>query len=69
MIIGIIMVVSGLLSAAMNFYLARGGLQTLEKMKQTNGMGILWVLIVVPFYVLTEFFPAISYAFVIKKYD
>lgn len=63
---GIVFIVSNVLAGGLNFYLGNGGWQTLATMKLQNPT--LWTILFLPYYGLTEFAPAITFAVVMQKY-
>jgi hypothetical protein len=64
--LGIVFIVSNVLGGGLNFYLGNGGWQTLKTMKEQNPT--LWTILFLPYYGLTEFAPAITFAVVMQKY-
>ncbi len=56
-----------MISGGLNFYFGSGGYETVYDLKCNNVF--VWCILFVPFYILTEFAPAISFALVMQKYN
>jgi hypothetical protein len=67
MVVGIIFLVSNIISAGVNFYLGTNGVWNLMDFKQGNPA--IWSLIFVPYYILTEYIPALAFGIAIFRYD
>ena len=65
-ILGVVFIVANVLSGAVNFYVGSGGWETLFKLKCTHV--VVWCILFIPYYVITEFAPAVAFAFVMHKY-
>lgn len=64
--LGLVFIISNVLAGALNFYLGSGGWVPIYELKETNV--VIWSLLFIPFYILTEFVPAITFAIVMQKY-
>lgn len=64
--LGLVFVIANVIAGSVNFYMGSGGYQGIMDMKVKNEL--MWALIFVPFYILTEFLPAIVFAIVMEKY-
>ena len=64
--LGVIFISSNVLAGAINFYLGSGGWSTILQMKYNNN--ILWCVLFIPYYLVTECLPAAIFAFVMFKY-
>lgn len=64
--LGLVFVIANVVAGSVNFYMGSGGYQGIMDMKVKNEL--MWSLIFVPFYILTEFLPAIVFAIVMEKY-
>jgi hypothetical protein len=65
-ILGIIFIIANVLSGAVNFYIGSGGWLTLFNLKCNHV--VIWCVLFIPYYIITEFAPAIAFAFVMLKY-
>ena len=65
-ILGAVFIGSNVLAGGLNFYLGSGGWEPVMNLKQDNI--VVWCLIFVPYYALTEFTPAVMFALVMQKY-
>lgn len=61
-ILGVVFIVANLLSGGVNFYVGSGGWQTLFNLKCQHTF--VWCILFIPYYIVTEFAPAIAFAFV-----
>ena len=59
-ILGIIFIIANIVAGSLNFYLGSGGCEKIDSIKEKSIL--IWSLIFVPYYVITEFTPAIVYA-------
>ena len=67
MFLGILFICANIIAGSMNFYLGSGKIDTVDELKRDNVT--VWSLIFVPFFVVTEYIPAIAFAFVMQKYS
>lgn len=67
MALGVTILIADLLIASYNFYLGSDGSYTNIKALKQDQPGI-WALIFIPYYTITEFVPAIGFAFVQARY-
>jgi hypothetical protein len=67
MLLGIIFILANVMAASMNFYLGSGGVNGIMKIKLDNVA--VWTIIFVPYYLFTEYIPAIAFAIVMDKYN
>ena len=58
--------IANVTAGSVNFYMGSGGYDGIREMKVKNEL--MWSLIFVPFYILTEFLPAAVFAIVMDKY-
>lgn len=66
-LLGVVFIVSNAVAGGLNFYKGSNyGWQSLENYKSQHQLA--WCLIFVPYYSLTEFAPAITFALVMQKY-
>jgi hypothetical protein len=61
-ILGAVFIVANILSGGVNFYVGSGGWQTLFNLKCQHT--VVWCILFIPYYIITEFAPAIAFAFV-----
>jgi hypothetical protein len=66
-ILGIVFIAANVISGGLNFYFGSGGYETVYDLKCNNVF--VWCILFVPFYILTEFAPALSFAIVMQKYN
>jgi len=65
--LGIVFIIANVLAGGLNFYLGTGGWVPIEDLKARKGP-LLWDLIFIPFYLITEFAPSVVFAIVMQKY-
>ena len=66
MLLGVVFIIANVIAASMNFYLGSGGTDDIESLKE-NSIGV-WCIIYLPYYTVTEYIPACTFAFVVFKY-
>lgn len=64
--LGIVFILANVMAGTLNFYLGSGGYESVKEMKVKNE--VLWGMLFIPFFILTEFLPAIVFAVVMDKY-
>lgn len=64
--LGIVFIIANVMAGSLNFYLGSGGYDPITSLKTTNE--VLWAMIFIPFFIITEFVPAITFAIVMEKY-
>ena len=65
--LGIVFILANVLAGSLNFYMGTGdGYAAIRDMKQHNE--IMWSMVFIPFYIITEFVPACIFAVVMDKY-
>lgn len=64
--LGVVFIIANVFAGAINFYLGSGGWEPISDLKKTSPT--LWCMIFIPFYVITEFIPAVTFAVVMTKY-
>ncbi len=64
--LGLVFIISNVIAGGLNFYLGSGGWESIQSLKESYI--VIWNLIFIPYYVLTEFVPAIIFAVVMFKY-
>jgi hypothetical protein len=57
---------ANVLAGSVNFYLGSGGYDGIRDMKIKNEL--MWSLIFIPFYIITELAPSVMFAIVMDKY-
>ena len=65
-VLGIVFIVANVLSGSINFVIGSKGFYSIQQWKKDNLF--LWCLCFIPFYALTEFLPACTFALVMHKY-
>jgi membrane protein YqaA with SNARE-associated domain len=66
LILGIIFIVANIIGGSFNFYLGNDGSDRMESLKEESIA--LWTLIYLPYYIATEYIPALGFALVMRKY-
>ncbi len=64
--LGIVFIIANVLAGGLNFYLGTGGWQPIQDLKSRSP--VLWDMIFIPFYIITEFAPSVVFAVVMDKY-
>lgn len=67
MLLGIFFIFANVIAGSMNFYLGSGNIETIDNLKADNIT--IWILIFIPYFLLTEYLPAVAFAFVMQKYS
>lgn len=62
MLLGIFFIFANIIAGSMNFYLGSGYASNVDDLKRDNIA--VWSIIFVPFFIVTEFVPAVAFAFV-----
>ena len=65
-VLGVVFVAANVLSGSINFVIGSQGFIAIQQWKNSNK--VLWSLMFIPFYILTEFLPACTFALVMQKY-
>ena len=66
-ILGVVFIIANVVSGGVNFYIGSGGWQDIFDFKCTSPF--VWCILFIPYYIITEFAPAITFAIVMQKYD
>jgi hypothetical protein len=66
-ILGVVFIIANVVSGGVNFYIGSGGWEGIFEIKCTNQF--VWCILFIPYYIITEFAPAITFAIVMQKYD
>jgi hypothetical protein len=66
LLVGIVFIGANILACAMYFYIGYGGLTNVIYLKENNQS--IWIIIFLPYYILTEFLPAFVYTYALYKY-
>ena len=64
--LGVVFIFANVIAGSLNFYLGSGGWQPVYSLKERSI--VIWSLIFVPYYIATEFVPAIVFAVVMTRY-
>ena len=64
--LGVVFIIANVLAGSLNFYLGTGGWLPMQDLKMKNPL--LWDLIFLPYYLITEFIPSVVFAVVMQKY-
>lgn len=65
--LGIVFILANVMAGSVNFYLGSGGYEPISNLKAKNEL--LWAMIFIPFFIITEFLPAVVFAVVMDKYS
>ena len=57
------------MSGGFNYYLGSGGLKTLVVSERDNGKNALYATILLPIFILSEFIPALMFAYTLRRWD
>ena len=66
-ILGVVFIIANVVSGGVNFYVGSGGWESIFDIKCNSQF--VWCILFIPYYMLTEFAPAITFAIVMQKYD
>lgn len=64
--LGVVFIIANVLAGSLNFYLGTGGWLPMQDLKVKSPL--LWDLIFLPYYLITEFIPSVVFAVVMQKY-
>jgi uncharacterized membrane protein len=64
--LGVVFIAANVLSGSINFVIGSQGFENVQEWKKNHI--ILWCILFIPFYIITEFLPACTFALVMSKY-